>query len=113
MLLFSNLVERPFYTGFDSELQSCARDNQAFVYLSFSSIVLLLTLYLFRLVGHDVSTEANLHVTIGQIAVDLKPMLRLIGTYAFFFLLTQIIITMLLGIYFLSDRLQFMDDPND
>ena len=84
-----------------------------FGYLSFSSIMLLLLLYGFRLVGHDVASAVHLNVTVGKFALELRPLLRLIGTYLFFFLFAQIIVTMLLGIYFLTDRLQFLDDPND
>jgi hypothetical protein len=84
-----------------------------FGYLAFSSIMLLLILYGFRLVGHDAAAAVHLKLALGKLDVDLKPILKLIGIYAFFFLFGQIIITMLLGIYFLSDRLQFLDDPND
>lgn len=84
-----------------------------FGYLSFSSIMLLLILYGVRLIGHDAATAVELDITVGELALDLKPILKLIGTYLFFFLFAQIIVTMLLGIYFLTDRFQFLDDPND
>jgi hypothetical protein len=83
-----------------------------FGYLSFISIMLLLILYGFRLAGPE-AASFDWHVTVWSIGVDAKSVLRLLGLFIFFFLFTQIIITMLLGIYFLSDRLQFLDDPND
>jgi hypothetical protein len=84
-----------------------------FGYLSFSTIMLLLILYGFRLVGHEAAASLDLHVHVWGPVFALKPLLKLIGTFVFFFLFTQIIVTMLLGIYFLSDRFQFLDDPND
>lgn len=75
--------------------------------------MLLLILYGFRLVGQEAASAVHLKPHLGSITVNLKPALKLLGTYLFFFLFAQIIVTMLLGIYFLTDRLQFLDDPND
>lgn len=84
-----------------------------FGYLSFSSIVLLLALYGFRLIGPFTSAPMDLNVAIGGLTLDLKQIFRMFGTFFFFLLFFQIIINMLLGVYFLCDRLQFLDDPND
>lgn len=84
-----------------------------FGYLSFSSIVLLLTLYGVRLVGHETVAPINLTLSLWGLVFHLSILLRSVGIFVFFFFFTQIVINMLLGIYFLSDRLQFLNDPND
>lgn len=84
-----------------------------FGYLSFSSIMMLLALYAIRLVGSGVVEALDFDLTIAQIVIAIKSVTRLIGSLVFFFLFGQIIVTMLLGIYFLADRFQFLDDPED
>lgn len=84
-----------------------------FGYLSFSSIMMLLTLYAVRLVGPEMVKALDFDVSIAQVVIAFRPVARLIGSLMFFFLFGQIIVTMLLGIYFLADRFQFLDDPED
>lgn len=74
-----------------------------FGYLSFASIAFLLSLYGFRMFGDQIKE------LIGQ-AGACAAALHVFGVFLFFGLLSQLVITMLLGIYFLSDRLQFLDD---
>lgn len=74
-----------------------------FGYLSFASIVFLLTLYGVRMFGDHIK------VLVAQ-AGDFTSALNALGVFLFFALLAQLVITMLLGIYFLTDRLQFLDD---
>lgn len=84
-----------------------------FGYLSFSSIMMLLALYTIRLIGPDAIQALNFDVTAGQVSIALRPIARLVGSAVFFLLFGQIVVTMLLGIYFLADRFQFLDDPED
>lgn len=84
-----------------------------FGYLSFNSIMMLLALYTIRLIGPDAVQALNFEVTAGQVSIALRPIARLIGSAVFFLLFGQIVVTMLLGIYFLADRFQFLDDPED
>lgn len=84
-----------------------------FGYLSFSAIMMLLALYAVRLLGPGVLEALTSEVSLAQAVLLLKPVTRLVGALAFFFLFGQIVVTMLLGIYFLADRFQFLDDPED
>ncbi|WP_459663682.1 hypothetical protein [Novosphingobium sp. 11B] len=74
-----------------------------FGYLSFTSIILLFGLYVARMFGDQLRE-------ILEISAFLRIAMKSVGGFAFFFLLAQLAVTMLLGIYFLCDRLQFMDD---
>lgn len=99
-------------------IRDCALTHRQFIcylfgYLSFSSIMLLLGLYMLRLIGTDVAAALDLTLTIGTIHVDTKALFKTAAVFAFFFVFAQIVVAMLLGIYFLTDRLQFLDDPND
>lgn len=73
-----------------------------FGYLSFASIMLLMTLYAVRMFGDDLQPVVN--------AGSAFPFLKATASFVFFFLMSQMMVTMLLGIYFLCDRLQFLDD---
>lgn len=84
-----------------------------FGYLSFISIMLLLALYAIRLVGSDAVGLLDIDFSLGSIVIELRSVARAVGSFALFFVFGQIIVTMLLGIYFLADRFQFLDDPND
>lgn len=74
-----------------------------FGYLSFASIAFLLTLYGLRMFGDQIKLLVDR-------TGDLAGVVHALGTFLFFGILSQLVITMLLGIYFLSDRLQFLDD---
>jgi hypothetical protein len=84
-----------------------------FGYLSFISITLLLTLYAIRLIGEEAAPAPDFMLDVGSIAIPVREILRGVGSFFFFFVFGQIIVTMLLGIYFLADRFQFLDDPHD
>lgn len=84
-----------------------------FGYLSFISIMLLLALYAIRLVGGGAAPETDFMLDVVGIAIPVREILRTVGSLVFFFVFGQIIVTMLLGIYFLADRFQFLDDPHD
>jgi hypothetical protein len=84
-----------------------------FGYLSFVSIMLLLALYGIRLVGNGATQIADFMFEVGGVIISAREILRLIGSFIFFFVFGQIVVTMLLGIYFLADRFQFLDDPHD
>lgn len=82
-----------------------------FGYLSFISILFLLFIFIVRLIGPIVIRFINENTDSDIVNIIL--VIKIVGCFVFFFLFFQIIITMLLGIYFLSDRLQFMNDPDD
>ena len=84
-----------------------------FGYLSFVSIVLLLTLYAIRLIGEGWAPRPSLEIVTGWTAIPFRDLLRATGSFLFFCVFGHIIVTMLLGIYFLADRFQFLDDPHD
>lgn len=76
-----------------------------FGFLSFSSLITLLTLYVVRMFK---SQFIDLIQIYGWFAAVGKP----VAATLFFFVLSQLITTMLLGVYFLCDRLQFLDDKS-
>lgn len=82
-----------------------------FGYLSFISIMLLLTLYAIRLFGNEVLVELRLTPDGGLTCVH--EVVKAVASFVFFLVFTQVVVTMLLGIYFLTDRFQFLDDPHD
>lgn len=84
-----------------------------FGYLSFCSIMLLLTLYAIRLAGKEAVSALDWEMPIAHFLVTSSDILKVCGSLIFFLIFYQIVISMLLGIYFLADRLQFLDDPND
>jgi hypothetical protein len=84
-----------------------------FGFLSFASVSLLIGLYGFRLVGPPQWLDGDLSISLVQAELHLKPVIKAVGIWIFFFVLSQIVITTLLGIYFLCDRLQFLDDQAD
>jgi len=74
-----------------------------FGYLSFASIMLIAALYIARQVGPLVLERVSLippAIAYGRLAI----------AFLLFLAIWQIFVTMLLGIYFLCDRLQFLDD---
>jgi hypothetical protein len=75
-----------------------------FGYLSFASIMLIAVLYITRQIGPSIL--ARYHFELWAVVSG-----KLVGTFALFLAIWQIFITTLLGIYFLCDRLQFIDDP--
>lgn len=75
-----------------------------FGYLSFASIGLLLVLYMLRMF------EGPLR-DLMQVADWIEKAAKPAFVFLFFGALAQLIVTMLLGIHFLCDRLQFLDDP--
>lgn len=84
-----------------------------FGYLSFISIMLLLALYAIRLIGEAAAPEPDFVLAVEGIAIPVREVFRAVGSFIFFFIFGQVIVTMLLGIYFLADRFQFLDDPHD
>ena len=84
-----------------------------FGYLSFVSIMILLALYAIRLMGGGAAPELDCKIAAGGIVIPVRQLFRVIGSFIFFVVFGQIIVTMLLGIYFLADRFQFLDDPHD
>jgi len=76
-----------------------------FGYLSFSSIMFIVSLYIVRQVGLPVIERLHL-------ATSVIVYLRLAVVFFVFFAIWQIFVTMLLGIYFLCDRLQFLDETD-
>jgi len=74
-----------------------------FGFLSHTSILLLITLYFFRAFSNEAIYLINNYSWINEFA---KPILICI----FFFVIGHIFVTMLLGIYFLCDRLQVLDN---
>ena len=76
-----------------------------FGYLSFASIMLIAGLYILRLVGPSVLERVNL-------TPDYLRYGRLVVVFLLFFVIWQIFVAMLLGIYFLCDRLQFLDEKD-
>lgn len=84
-----------------------------FGYLSFCSIMLLLALYAIRLAGKRAVAAVDWELAVGNLMLMSSDILKIFGSFIFFLTFSQIVIAMLLGIYFLADRLQFLDDPND
>ncbi|WP_147385845.1 hypothetical protein [Oleomonas cavernae] len=76
-----------------------------FGYLSFVSLLFLILLHFVRLIGPDLAK------IIPYVLFEFS-VIKIIITQIFFFVLWQIVITMLLGVYFLCDRLQFLNEPD-
>lgn len=76
-----------------------------FGFLSFTSLMMLIGLYVLRMFRSDLAQLLEDHL---KFAALLKPF----AAFAFFFVLSQLTVTMLLGVYFLCDRLQFLDDKS-
>ena len=76
-----------------------------FGYLSFSSLVFLMALYGVKIFSPQIS-----HIAVSLPSVTMC--FKYFGVFFFFAMLGQIATTMLLGIHFLTDRLQFMDNPD-
>lgn len=84
-----------------------------FGYLSFSSISLVLALFGLRLFGQHINFSIYPAITNAAVVGALGKTLNFLGVFLLLFIFSQIIITMLLGIYFLCDRLQFLNDLDD
>lgn len=76
-----------------------------FGFLSFISLILLMSLYTIRMLKIEIIDILLLSSWVAEWG---KP----IAAAAFFFILSQLTIAMLLGVYFLSDRLQFLDNKS-
>jgi hypothetical protein len=76
-----------------------------FGFLSFASLMTLLGLYIIRIFKAELGELIQQY---GWFATVGKP----VAAALFFFILSQLTITMLLGVYFLCDRLQFLDDKS-
>ncbi|MDI1295164.1 MAG: hypothetical protein PSY12_04655 [bacterium] len=76
-----------------------------FGFLSFASLMTLLGLYIVRMFKTELVDLIQLHSWIAAVGKPLAAAL-------FFFVLSQLVVTMLLGVYFLCDRLQFLDDKS-
>lgn len=76
-----------------------------FGFLTFTSLALLLGLYTLRVFKTEILELTLAHSWLMSVG---KPL----AAAAFFFVLSQITVTMLLGVYFLCDRLQFLDNKS-
>lgn len=76
-----------------------------FGFLSFASLVMLLSLYTVRIFKVELIDLIEIHKWVATVG-------RPVAAGLFFFVLGQLTVTMLLGVYFLCDRLQFLDDPS-
>jgi len=76
-----------------------------FGYLSFASIILIAALYIARQIGPSL-------IGAYPLLPWAKLTIKLLGTFLLFMVLWQIFVTTLLGIYFLCDRLQFIEDDD-
>lgn len=76
-----------------------------FGFLSFASLMMLLGLYIVRMFKAELGDLIQLYSWIAAVG---KP----IAAVLFFFVLSQLTVTVLLGVYFLCDRLQFLDDKS-
>lgn len=74
-----------------------------FGYLSFASLLLLIGLHFLRLFGPTWAQALPTHP-------DLLAALKVFVAGIFFFIVWQLVVTMFLGIFFLCDRLQFLDN---
>lgn len=75
-----------------------------FGYLSFISILFITSIYFFKLIVPSMLKIVNIPELLASI-------LKFGFGFLFFFVFWQILVTVLFGIYFLCDRLQFLDDP--
>lgn len=75
--------------------------------------MLLLALYAIRLLGEGTIPASNYELLVGLTAIPVRELVRTGGSFIFFIVFGHIVVTMLLGIYFLADRFQFLDDPHD
>jgi hypothetical protein len=77
-----------------------------FGYLSFSSIMLIAALYIGRQIGPSLMVYAEM------LSPELMGYGRLFLIFLLFLAIWNIFVTMLIGIYFLCDRLQFLDESD-
>lgn len=101
------LLKLPTRSG---EKKDYSLTNRQFVcylfgYLSFVSLFFLISIHFVRLFGPELFSRI-------PDSFCLIDFLKLAIAGIFFFVLWQIVVTMFLGIYFLCDRLQFMDNAD-
>lgn len=76
-----------------------------FGFLSFTTLAMLIGIYSVRMFESEIRLLIEMY---DWLALFGKPVVAGL----FFFVLSQMTVTMLLGVYFLCDRLQFLDDKS-